>query len=201
MYLGLGNKSLKEKGLTLIEALISTAIVGIGFIAVFQMVNYSIQSINTSGDRTKISYLSSMIVEDLIGDRFTNKGTKKIYKHLADQTSSSNKAWNTDCSKTTKTIYGTNNNAIDNKKERWIHRFQDDVVLNCRSGNQSNLKVFEICKDSVKIDGKTRANCDYHNNKAFDEIFIGRTEIEIATGGMTGNKYNTKKKYLYFQIN
>ena len=80
MYLGLGNKSLKDKGLTLIEALISTAIVGIGFIAVFQMVNYSIQSINTSGDRTKISYLSSMIVEDLIGDRFANKGTKKIYK-------------------------------------------------------------------------------------------------------------------------
>ena len=201
MFLGLGNKSLKEKGLTLIEALISTAIVGIGFIAVFQMVNYSVQSINTSGDRTKISYLSSMIVEDLIGDRFTEKGTKKIYKYLADKTSQNDKAWNTNCSKNSSTIYGTNNSAIDNKTERWIHRFEDDVVLNCRSGNQSNLKVFEICKDGVKIDGKTRVNCDYHNNKAFDEVFIGRTEIEIVTGGMTGSKYNTKKKYLYFQIN
>ena len=39
MDLGLDNKKSKEKGLTLIEALISTAIVGIGFIAVFQMVN------------------------------------------------------------------------------------------------------------------------------------------------------------------
>ena len=151
MYLGLDNKSLKEKGLTLIEALISTAIVGIGFIAVFQMVNYSVQSINTSGDRTKISYLSSMIVEDLIGDRFTEKGTKKIYKYLADKTSQNDKAWNTNCSKNSSTIYGTNNSAIGNKTERWIHRFEDDVVLNCRSGNQSNLKVFEICKDGVKI--------------------------------------------------
>ena len=44
MQAGIDNKS-KEKGLTLIEALISTVIVGIGFVAVFQMVNYSVQSI------------------------------------------------------------------------------------------------------------------------------------------------------------
>ena len=71
MVLGKDNKKLKEKGLTLLEALISAAIVGIGFIAVFQMVNYSVQSIGVSGERTKVSYLSSMIVEDLIGDRFS----------------------------------------------------------------------------------------------------------------------------------
>ena len=35
MVLGKDNKKLKEKGLTLLEALISAAIVGIGFIAVF----------------------------------------------------------------------------------------------------------------------------------------------------------------------
>ena len=37
----------KQSGLTLIEALVSTAIVGIGFVAIFQMVNFSVQSINT----------------------------------------------------------------------------------------------------------------------------------------------------------
>ena len=53
------NKSLKrfsEKGITLIEALISTAIVGIGFMAVFQLVNFSVNSINVSAERTKINY-------------------------------------------------------------------------------------------------------------------------------------------------
>ena len=37
------------KGLSLIEALVCLVIVGIGFIAVFQMVNYSVRSIDVSG--------------------------------------------------------------------------------------------------------------------------------------------------------
>ena len=52
---GIDSKKSKEKGLTLIEALISTVIVGIGFVAVFQMVNYSVQSIGVSTDRSKIN--------------------------------------------------------------------------------------------------------------------------------------------------
>ena len=66
VVLGIGNR-IKEKGLTLIEALVSTVIVGIGFIAVFQMVNYSVQSIDVSGERTKGNYLVSMVAEDLMG--------------------------------------------------------------------------------------------------------------------------------------
>ena len=31
------------------------------------MVNYSVQSIDTSGERTKANYLVSMIAEDIIG--------------------------------------------------------------------------------------------------------------------------------------
>ena len=38
------NKYKKQSGLSLLEALISSAIVGIGFIAIFSMVNFSIQS-------------------------------------------------------------------------------------------------------------------------------------------------------------
>ena len=60
VVLGIGNR-IKEKGLTLIEALVSTVIVGIGFIAVFQMVNYSVQSIDVSGERTKGNYLVTMV--------------------------------------------------------------------------------------------------------------------------------------------
>jgi len=60
-------KNIKQKGLTIIEALISTALIGIGFIAIFQMVNFSVTSINTSGERTKANFLSSMIAEGFIG--------------------------------------------------------------------------------------------------------------------------------------
>ena len=43
-------KRIYEKGVSLIEALVSTAIIGIGFVAIFQMVQYSIRSIDTSGE-------------------------------------------------------------------------------------------------------------------------------------------------------
>ena len=49
-------------GLTILEAVMSTAIVGIGFVAILQMVNYSVQSIDTSGERTKANYLVSMMM-------------------------------------------------------------------------------------------------------------------------------------------
>ena len=64
------NKFIKNiLGLTILEGIVSTAIVGIGFIAVLQMVNYSVQSIDVSGERTKANFIVSMIAEDIIGHR------------------------------------------------------------------------------------------------------------------------------------
>ena len=63
-----------QQGLTLIEALVSTAIVGIGFVAIFSMVNFSVQSIDSSAERTKANNLVSMIAEDIIGHRNTIHG-------------------------------------------------------------------------------------------------------------------------------
>ena len=73
--LGIVNKRKTEKGMTLLEALVSTAIIGIGFVAVFQMVNYSVQSIDVSGERTKASYLASMVAEDIISEKHSNSPT------------------------------------------------------------------------------------------------------------------------------
>jgi len=61
-------------GLTILESLVSTAIVGIGFIAILQMTNFSVQSIDGSGERTKANYLVSMMAEDVIGHRNTIYG-------------------------------------------------------------------------------------------------------------------------------
>ena len=40
----------KVSGLSILEAIVSTVIVGIGFIAILQMTNFSVQSIENSGD-------------------------------------------------------------------------------------------------------------------------------------------------------
>ena len=64
------------------------------------------------------------------------------------------------------------------------------------------LKVYEICRNNVKENGKTRPICDYRNDDVWDKTYIGRTEILIPTTG-TDAKGNPvrKKKYLYFQMN
>jgi len=76
-------KKKTEKGLTLLEALISTAIVGIGFIAVFQLVNFSVGSIDVSGERTKINYITSMIAEDIIAHKDTVHGVNPSTSAIA----------------------------------------------------------------------------------------------------------------------
>ena len=63
-----------QKGISIIEALVASVIVGIGFIAIFQMVTFSVNSIHVSGERTKANYLVSMIAEGMIGYKDTIGG-------------------------------------------------------------------------------------------------------------------------------
>ena len=64
---GFYNKN--NSGLTLLEALVATVIVGIGFVAVFQMVQYSVRSIDISSDRNKGNYLVNLIAEDVLSHK------------------------------------------------------------------------------------------------------------------------------------
>ena len=56
------------KALTIVEALVCLVIIGIGFIAVNQLITFSIASMNRSLERTKVNFLSEMVIEDMIGD-------------------------------------------------------------------------------------------------------------------------------------
>ena len=207
------DSKLKEKGLTLLEALVATAIVGIGFIAVFQMVNYSVRSIDVSGERTKSNYITAMIAEDLIGDANSKKGADRLYEYLAKLTDKNSYAWqNTECKRRnniTGNPYKGADNAIDNKTQKWNLRVSSDRIK-CQPTNLGStttndikkLKVYEICRNNVKENGKTRPICDYRNDDVWDKTYIGRTEILMPTTG-TDAKGNPvrKKKYLYFQMN
>ena len=65
----INKKNKKVLGVSILEALVSTVIIGIGFVAILQMTNYSVQSMQTSGDRTKANYLTNVIAEDVISSR------------------------------------------------------------------------------------------------------------------------------------
>ena len=214
------NKYKTQLGLTLLEALMSTVIVGIGFVAVFNMVNFSVQSIDTSGERTKANYLVSMIAEDIIGHKdtiygessdaenigFNSEGKpvkldnetgevleeyKKFSEHLKDN------EWNV----------GTGENICANKSEykredeiNSLYEEQEkDAPRNKENkwneifGSDRYLKC-KSKKDikNVKVFQICRWNhCDYKNESVYDDgLFIGRVQINMNDG--------KKRRFLYF---
>ena len=202
----------KQGGLSILEALISTAIVGIGFVAIFQMVNYSVQSIDVSGERTKANYIVSMIAEDMIGNKDTlhgvdpgnenitwslgvavdkndpNKSYKKFSEHLMDE------PWNIDgcadssgfrrASDITDIYGGSATDAPTNKKNKWNLVIGTDRVLKCKSEKDiKRVRVFKLCRWS---------SCSLKSENVFDEaLFITRVQINLNDG--------KKRKFLYFQ--
>ena len=176
------NKRKKQSGITILESLISTAIIGIGFVAIFQMVNFSVQSIDSSSERTKANYLVSMIAEDIIAHKITDISFERIegcgekIKKLDD----------------IKPIYETGvEDAEENKKEKWNSIFKTDRYLKCKSEKDiKDVKIFQICK----------TGCDYTSSyiedesdihaEVYDEMFIGRVQVNMNDG--------KKRKFLYF---
>ena len=183
------NKS-KISGLSILEALVSTAIVGIGFIAILQMTNFSAQSIDNSGDRTKANYLTEMIAEDVISSRDSLYGVKSDNSNIIFK-----KGWEAtlDCENITTDSDNTNTDNIyeaqnidapSNKEAKWDAIFNKNRFLKCKSNNETKkLETFEICRWD---------DCTYKNNLVFDDpIYISRVEMLLNNG--------KKKKHLYFQ--
>jgi len=191
-----------EKGMTLLEALVSTAIIGIGFVAVFQMVQYSVRSIDVSGERTKATFLTGMVAEDLIAEKNSSSPTNevKFMDYLIsnrDQTASS---WRMGSCSGGTTTSGTFKNAAQNKFKKWDDRFSTRR-LKCKGGNSTQdikfLKVFDICNNNASGN-----RCMYNNTQVYsgntgiyEKWYLGKMEVNVSTGSD-----KPKKKYLYFQI-
>ena len=198
--LGLDNKDKLEKGMTLLEALVATAIIGIGFVAVFQMVNYSVQSIDVSGERTKASYLVSMVAEDLISEKNSSSPTagKKLMDYLYDKQSGGNAWEQTSCNSGITPVNKTN--TWENKEQKWNNRFSKKRIK-CRNNEKKILKIYDICRSGCSHTVSTIGPNPAKYNKSygsgiFDKWYLGKMEVNMPTGGS-----KTKKKYLYFQIN
>ncbi len=202
MVNGLDNikKKANEKGISILEALVSTAIIGIGFIAVFQMVQYSIRSIDVSGERTKMNYLVSMVAEDIISDKDSIDASKDAFlaKLIAEKKSKKDKpAWVMDTCGGFPSKKTSHTNAYENKIQKWKFRFSKDRVK-CNSQDsqgttedKKSLKIFDICNN--KVSGKS---CSFKNLNAksavYEELYIGRMEAKMNNG--------KKTRYLYFPI-
>lgn len=218
------NKSLKrfsEKGITLIEALISTAIVGIGFMAVFQLVNFSVNSINVSAERTKINYITTMIVEDILGSRDALVGINPKTNTIAID--NYGKPVNADGTRSSKEKFseylqrvewkvGESGRVCGTNKGKFIKKADIRSVYldyNEDKGAPENKMArwdqilgqdrYLKCKNnkdikSVKIYKicKSGSGCLAPTSDAVrDEVYIGRVQINTNGG--------KKRKFLYFQ--
>lgn len=193
-------------GLTILESIVSTAIVGIGFIAILQMVNFSVQSIDNSGERTKANYLVSMMAEDVIGHRNTTYGVSakgesddgttsevnKFVDHLASTDFNAGEGLTGPCGGTSVGAAGATNiyetqdvDAPRNKEAKWRAIFDNNRYLKCKGDKDiKKMKVYKICR-WVGV-------CPYINNDVYDDgMYIGRIQINLNNG--------RKRKYLYFQ--
>ena len=193
------NKTIKQLGLSLLEALVATAIVGIGFIAIFQMTKYSVESIAISSDRTRANYLVAMVAEDLIGNRHSKYGSFKFVDHLRR----SGHVWGVDsCKKAPRkktdstTLYqGEEENVPQNKIRKWNELLSSDKHLKCRGSTASDTTTgaTNLTKDTkrLKIITICDSGCDYDVPGIYDKMYIGRMQVNMNEG--------KKRKFLYFQ--
>ena len=188
-------KRISEKGVTLIEGLVSTAIIGIGFVAVFQMVNYSVQSIDVSGERTKANYLVSMVAEDLISEKESNSPTKdvKFMDYLISNKNSSNSSWRMGSCSSGSSTTGNFTNATQNKFKKWDDRFSTRRIKCKGAQDIKYLKVFDICNNNASGNNCTYNNTrNYNGTGIYEKWIVGKMEVNLNSG--------KKKKFLYFQI-
>ena len=194
------NKSKKNKkifGISIIEALVSTAIIGIGFVAILQMTNYSVQSIQTSGERTKANYLTNVIAEDVLSIRKATTGSFSNFSNYllsnefnADACSSTTGTASSDTGK----VYGDSTaDAPLMKMRKWKALLNNKDYLNCKGDSEiRRFEVYKICAWSSTGGCLQNTNEVYNGDTIKDEVmYIGRVQINLNQG--------KKRKYLYFQ--
>ena len=150
-----GFYSKNNSGLTLLEALVATVIVGIGFVAVFQMVQYSIRSIDVSSDRNKGNYLVNLIAEDVLSHKRSTKENEEFADYLKDNQFSIQQCTNEFG------LDSTITNTPQNKVQYWQQYF-DRGITKCRSNEDIRaLNIIDVCNSATSED--KNYVCKYEN--------------------------------------
>lgn len=189
-----GNDS-KEKqeisGISILESLMATAIVGIGFVAIFQMIKFSSNSMNTSAERTKVNYIVGSIAEDIIASSNIQVDGQTLSETIVNRAGAGNRAiQKTDCQTVNPRDFNNANNN-NNKLTKWDYMLSsvsgvggdnEGVASNikCQINDQKIINTYEIC----------RTGCENANPTVFDRTLIGRVVVTVNNG--------RKRQVLYF---
>ena len=153
------------------------------------MVSYSIQSIDVSNERTKTTYLTGMVAEDLIADKFTDLSGKRLYEHLVDNrpTTVDRNSWEMISCSSGSALSSSTTNVLDQKINKWNNRFSTRrIKCDPNVAIRKSFKIFDICSSNPP--------CHYVNDDIYDKIYFGKMQVGIKAGD------RIKTKFLYFQI-
>ena len=206
----------KVSGLSILEAIVSTVIVGIGFIAILQMTNFSVQSIDNSGDRTKANFLTEMMVEDVLGSRDSFWGVSSDDENISYD--SQGRATHTDSNFTDQNgllytfVERLNETAWDsdadanctgNNGQPASNVYNDqevDALQNKENKWNTIISENRFLKCTSTFEDKRLEvfdicrwdSCTFNSANVTDEpMHIGRVEMKLNNG--------KKRKYIYFQ--
>ena len=171
-------------------------VVGIGFVAILQVTQYSISSVNTSAERTKANFFINIFAEDSLSLRDTSKSENlNDILVVEDSTRFSSECGVQGSKMNVKTatagdVYRnstSDNDPILNKSEKWNALISNRDYMDCsNSGREKRaFEMFKICNFS------SSPGCIDRANQKEEVIYIGRAQMSLNNGG--------KRKYLYFQ--
>ena len=197
----INKKNKKVLGVSILEALVSTVIIGIGFVAILQMTNYSIQSMQTSGERTKANYLTNVIAEDVISSRKATTGSHSNFSdYLVSNTFNADLcATGAGANDNSGKIYGDSvSDTPVMKFNKWQALLNNKAYLNCKpelleDGSLAyketrQFKVFKICGWSTAGGCLPNSNELYNGgNLQDDAMYIGRIQINLNQGRIKWN--------------
>ena len=78
--LGMSYKNKKNKGVSLIEALVAIVVVGVGFASILQLAAYATRTTDVAIERNKVNFIAEMMAEDIIADKANANNYNKIFE-------------------------------------------------------------------------------------------------------------------------
>jgi Tfp pilus assembly protein PilV len=78
--LGMSYKNKKNKGVSLIEALVAIVVVGVGFASILQLAAYATRTTDVAIERNKVNFIAEMMAEDIIADKANSNNYNKTFE-------------------------------------------------------------------------------------------------------------------------
>jgi len=73
-------KNNKNKGVSLIEALVAIVVVGVGFASILQLAAYATRTTDVAIERNKVNFIAEMMAEDIIADKTNSNNYNKTFE-------------------------------------------------------------------------------------------------------------------------